>query len=42
MDDECRPMVFRRGDVISSNAVINNKVTEKINTYNYLGCTPVV
>ena len=37
--DECKPMALIRGDVIRSSTVINNKVTEKINTYNCLGCT---
>jgi len=28
-NDECKPMAFRRGDVIRSSTVINNKVTGK-------------
>jgi hypothetical protein len=31
-------MAFRERDPIKRNMVFNNKVTDQINTYNYLGC----
>jgi hypothetical protein len=36
--NKTKTMAFRGRDHIRSKIVINNKITEQVNTFNYLGC----